>query len=87
MLSILIGVLCVCKGILVKKNFYSNYDNQYYRRRYQLPPGELEEVWGTLCAPTKEEATQGERLSPVLGRVRLVYVVVYKDGAWEFGVS
>ena len=29
----------------------------------------------------------GGILSTILGRLRLVCVVLYKDGAWEFGVS
>ena len=29
----------------------------------------------------------GGGLSPVLGGLRLVCIVLYKDGAWEFGVS
>ena len=39
---------------------FSNYDNQYYKRRYQLPPGELVDYGEHQCAPTEEEATWQE---------------------------
>ena len=57
---------------------FSDYDNQFYKRRFQLPPGELAEYREHWCAPTEEDATQG---------LRLVCIVLYKDGAWEFWVS
>ena len=43
---------------------FSNYDNQYYKRRFQLPPGELEEYREHRCAPTEAEAMQGEDYAP-----------------------
>ena len=49
---------------------FSNYDNQYYKRRFQLPPGELKEYGEHRCAPMEAEATQGED-SPHIGRVEL----------------
>ena len=42
----------------------SDYDNWYYKRRYQLPPGELEEYGEHQCAPAEEEATWGEYFPP-----------------------
>ena len=43
---------------------FSNYNNQYYKRRYWLPPGELEEYGEHQCAPMEEEATWGEDSPP-----------------------
>ena len=49
---------------------FSNYDNWYYKRRYQLPPGELEEFGKHWCAPTGEKVTWGETL-PSIGKVEV----------------
>ena len=49
---------------------FSNYDNWYYKRRYQLPPAELEEYGEHQCAPTEEEATWGKTLLHI-GRVEV----------------
>ena len=51
-------------------HLFSNYNNHYYKRRYWLPPGELEEYGEHQCAPTKEEATQGKTLS-CIGKVKV----------------
>ena len=53
----------------------SNYDSQYYKRRYRLPLGELEEYREHRCAPIDLGATWGGGLAPVLGGLRLVCLV------------
>ena len=65
---------------------FSSYDNQYYKRRFRLLPGELEEYRELRCAPTEVEAAWGRTL-PHIGRVEVSRHCMYKDGAWEFGVS
>ena len=39
---------------------FSNYNNWHYKRRFWLPPGELEEYGEHWCAPTEAEAMWGE---------------------------
>ena len=65
---------------------FSNYDNQYYKRRFWLPPGELMEYREYWCAPTEVAATWGRTL-PHIWRVEVSMCCMYKDGAREFGVS
>ena len=53
----------------------SNYDSQYYKRRFTLLLGELEEYREHRCAPMDLGAMQGEDSPPVLGGLRLVCLV------------
>ena len=43
---------------------FNNYGNWYYKRRFRLPPGELEEHGEHRCATTESEAMWGEDSPP-----------------------
>ena len=60
----------------------SNYDSQYYKRRFRLPLGELEEYGEHRVCSHGFGSNMGEGLTPVLGGLRLVGLV-YKRVLYE----